>query len=126
MFVMVGGNDATSYSQLKTRGYYRKAKQLDEGFVSPDEFETTYHELLLKIKSHFVLPLMGLAPTEYSRELVAARHDYNVRAQKVAENLAVPVLDLDAIFTPQNPIERAPVDIAFIQQIGEFRRWRRR
>jgi lysophospholipase L1-like esterase len=26
MFVMVGGNDATSYSQPKTRGYYRKAK----------------------------------------------------------------------------------------------------
>jgi lysophospholipase L1-like esterase len=27
LFVMVGGNDATSYSQPKTRGYYRKVKQ---------------------------------------------------------------------------------------------------
>lgn len=118
MFVMVGGNDATSYSQPKTRSYYRKAKQLDNGFVSPDEFESTYHDLLLKIKSHFVLPLMGLAPTEYSHELVVARHDYNQRARNLADNLAVPILDLDAIFTPPNPIERAPVDIAFIQEIG--------
>jgi lysophospholipase L1-like esterase len=119
MFVMIGGNDATSYSQPKTRNYYRKAKQLEEGFVTPEEFESTYHDLLLKIKSFYVLPLIGLAPTEYSRELVEARHDYNERARKVADGLDVPVLDLDAIFTPENPIEREPVEIGFIQQIGD-------
>ena len=28
IFVMVGGNDATSYSMPKTRGYYKKAREL--------------------------------------------------------------------------------------------------
>jgi lysophospholipase L1-like esterase len=118
MFVMVGGNDATSYSQPKTRGYYRKAKNLEAGFVSPDEFETAYRDLLHKIQLAFVQPLVGLAPTEYSRELIEAKRDYNERARNIAESLNIPVLDLDAIFTPEKPIEREPVDVDFIQQIG--------
>ena len=118
MFVMVGGNDATSYSQPKTRGYYRKGKQLEDGFVSPEEFETTYRNLLQQIQLAFVHPFVGLAPTEYSHEVVEAKHDYNVRARRVAESLNVPILDLDAIYTPENPIERESVDINFIQQIG--------
>jgi lysophospholipase L1-like esterase len=118
LFVMVGGNDATSYSQPKTRGYYRKAKNLETGFVSPDEFETTYRDLLHHIQLAFVQPLVGLAPTEYSRELVEAKRDYNERARNIAASLNIPVLDLDAIFTPEKPIEREPVDVDFIQQIG--------
>jgi lysophospholipase L1-like esterase len=118
MFVMVGGNDATSYSQPKTRGYYRKAKNLEEGFVAPDEFETVYRDLLHKIQLAFVQPLVGLAPTEYSRELIEAKRDYNERARNIAESLNIPVLDLDSIFTPEKPIERQPVDVDFIQQIG--------
>ena len=118
MFVMVGGNDATSYTQPKTRGYYRKAKQLRDGYVSPETFETTYRELLETIQLNFVQALVGLAPTEYSRDLVEAKHDYNQRARQVAEHLNIPILDLDAAFTPANPIERDPIDLNFIQEIG--------
>lgn len=119
MFVMVGGNDAVSYSMPLTRGYYRKAKQLEDGQVRPNDFEATYRELLTQIQLRFVQVMIGLPPTEYSRELVAVRRDYNHRAQRVAEAMNVPVLDLDAAFTPAEPIERAPVDLQFIIEIGE-------
>jgi len=118
VFVMVGGNDATSYTMPQTRGYYRKAKKLDGGMVTPEQFEATYRELLLQLQINLVHALVGLAPTEYSRELVAAKHAYNQRTRRVAEALNIPVLDLDTRFSPANPIERDPVDIGFIQQIG--------
>ena len=118
MFVMVGGNDANSYAMPQTRGYYKKAKELDEGMVTPEQFEETYRELLHQLQLNYVQPLVGLAPTEYSREVVEAKHEYNIRAKRVARSLNIPVLDLDAIFTPENPIEREPITLAFIQQIG--------
>ncbi|MCA9912641.1 MAG: hypothetical protein KC496_04815 [Anaerolineae bacterium] len=119
VFVMVGGNDATSYTMPKTQGYYRKAKQLEEGMVTPEEFETTYRELLLQLQVNLVQALVGIAPTEYSAELIQAKQAYNARARQVAQALNIPVLDLDTPFTPENPIERPEVDIAFIQQIGD-------
>lgn len=118
MFVMVGGNDANSYAMPDTRGYYKKAKQLDNGIVTPEQFEETYRELLHQLQLNFVQALIGLAPTEYSRDVVEAKHDYNIRARNVAESLNVPILDLDAEFTPENPIDRAPITLQFIQQIG--------
>lgn len=118
MFVMVGGNDATSYRMPATRGYYRKAKQIENGIVTPDDYEAAYRDLLTQIQLNFVQVFVGLAPTEYSRELVEARSQYNEGARRIAESLNVPVLDLDAIFTPQNPIEREPVNLQFIQDIG--------
>lgn len=118
VFVMVGGNDATSYAMPKTRGYYRKAKQLEEGLVAPEEFEATYRELLLQLQVNLVQAFVGLAPTEYSAELVKTKQAYNAQARQVAESLNIPVLDLDTPYTPENPIERPEVDIAFIQRIG--------
>lgn len=122
VFVMVGGNDATSYAMPDTRGYYRKAKRLDNGMVTPQQFESRYHELLYQLQTNYVLPLIGLAPTEYSRELIKAKRTYNQRARQVAERLNTPILDLDALFTPKNPIEREPVNLRFIEQIGK--NWR--
>ncbi|MGJ3239739.1 MAG: SGNH/GDSL hydrolase family protein [Anaerolineae bacterium] len=118
MFVMVGGNDANSYAVPQIRGYYKKAKQLDEGMVTPGQFEETYRELLQQLQLNFIQPLVGLAPTEYSREIVEAKREYNQRARSVADSLNIPILDLDAIYTPDNPIEREPITIQYIQQIG--------
>jgi lysophospholipase L1-like esterase len=119
IFVMVGGNDATSYIMPATRNYYRKAKKLDNGMVSPEDFESNYRELLHQIQLHHVLPLVGIAPTEYNKELVKAKQSYNAIAKSLAEKLNIPVLDLDSPFTPANPIEREATSLQFIQQIGE-------
>lgn len=119
MFVMVGGNDAVSYSQPATRGYYRQAKDLESGFVTPDEHEIAYRDLLTRISVNFVQPLVGLCPTEYNREVVEVRRVFKQRVETATRALNIPTLDLDAIFTPENPIEREPVNLAFIQQIGK-------
>lgn len=118
VFVMVGGNDATSYSMPLTRPYYKKSKGLETGFVSPDEFISHYRDLLLHLQLKHILTFVGLAPTEYNRELVQVKRAYNQATQALADSLKIPVLDLDTPFTPSQPIDRAPVDIAFIQQIG--------
>ena len=47
---MVGGNDAISYSQPKTRSYYRQEQEIPEGVVTPEQFETAYRELLTKLQ----------------------------------------------------------------------------
>lgn len=118
MFVMVGGNDANSYAMPQTRAYYKKAKSLVDGMVTPQQFEETYRKLVYHLQLNYVHTVIGLAPAEYSREVIEAKHDYNLRARRVAESLNIPVLDLDALFTPENPIEREPISLAFIQQIG--------
>ncbi len=119
MFVMVGGNDAVSYLYPAVRPYYQSTKKLEHGMVSPDDFTSAYRDLLQHIQLQFVQPLVGLAPTEYNSELVQLREIYHTRTREVAESLNIPMLDLAAAFTPQQPIQRAGVDLAFIRQIGE-------
>ncbi len=46
VLVMVGGNDAISFSQPKTRSYYRQGQDIPETFVSPEDFESSYRDLL--------------------------------------------------------------------------------
>jgi len=120
LFVMVGGNDAVSYTMPAVRPYYRSSKGLQpDGIVSPDLFASTYRELLSELLLHHVQPFVGLPPTEYNAVLVEVRRQYNQLAQDVAQSLGVPVLDLATPFTPSNPIEREPVTMAFIREIGQ-------
>jgi lysophospholipase L1-like esterase len=118
IFVMVGGNDAVSYINPVVRPYYKSAKKIEVGQVTPEQFRSTYRDLLLHIQTNYIQVAVGLAPTEFNVELVEARHQYNAIAREVAEDANIPILDLDALFTPAQPIIRPPADIAFIQQIG--------
>lgn len=120
IFVMVGGNDANSFSQPDTRIYYKSRKGiLPAGSITPDQFESAYRDLLTTISLRYVQPLVGLAPTEYSPALIEAKRLFNDRARRVAHQLNIPVLDLDAIFTPDSVADRGPVSLRFIQIIGE-------
>ncbi|MCU0513359.1 MAG: GDSL-type esterase/lipase family protein [Anaerolineae bacterium] len=119
VFIMVGGNDAVSYTVPAVRPYYQAVKKLPGGSVAPEDFTTAYRDLLTRLQLHFVQPLIGLGPTEYNRELVAARRHYNALTRAVAAAFNIPVLDLDTPFTPAQPIERPPVTLDFIRQIGE-------
>ena len=38
VFVMIGGNDAISYSQPETRPYYKQVQKIPEGVVMPEQF----------------------------------------------------------------------------------------
>jgi lysophospholipase L1-like esterase len=118
MFVMVGGNDAVSYTYPAVRPYYKSVKKLDEGYVTPDQFTTAYRDLLLYLQSNRIQTLVGLAGTEYNAELAAARDIYNARAREVAESLNIPVLDFTAILPPAPPVDRPGVTLDFVRQIG--------
>lgn len=125
VFVMVGGNDAVSFSQPKTRSYYRQAQEIPDGVVTPEQFESTYRELLTRLQLAHIVPWVGLEPCEYNPDVVAAFRDYNERARSVARAFNVPVLDLMEHFPPEDVPERPPLAIDYILTIGarEKRGW---
>ncbi|MEM6526920.1 MAG: GDSL-type esterase/lipase family protein [Chloroflexota bacterium] len=122
VFVMVGGNDAVSYSQPDTRPYYRKSMQIPEGVVSPDDFRSAYRDLINQLQAHYIHTFIGLEPMEANPTVSAAMKQYNALARAEAEAHNVPVLDLFAHFVPGTIPERRPISTKFIQQIGERER----
>jgi len=118
MFVMVGGNDAASYSMPDTQIYYRSNKKIDGGIVSPELFERTYRDLLTELQVNHIVTFIGLAPTEYNPKLKATKHQYNQLAQDVASSLNITVLDLETPFATESIPDREAVSLKFIQDIG--------
>jgi len=125
VFVMVGGNDAISYHQPKTRSYYRQAQNIPEGMVTPEQFETAYRDLLTHLQAAYLVTWVGLEPNEYNPATLAALRDYNGRVQNIARPLGIPVLDLMEALPPGDLPERPNLEIGFILTIGarEKRGW---
>lgn len=118
VFVMVGGNDAISYSQPQTRQYYRQVQKIPEGFVSPEQFSQGYRDLLTRLQLAHTLVWVGLPPGEYNPEVVAALRQYNDLAREAARSFNIPVLDLMAEFGAVSVPERPPLDMSYILTIG--------
>lgn len=118
MFVMVGGNDAASYSMPDTQIYYRSNKKVPNGIVTPDSFEQTYRDLLTELQLQHIHTFVGLAPTEYNPTLKTTKHQFNQIALQVARSLNIDVLDLEAPFATDFVPDREPVSLKFIQDIG--------
>lgn len=125
VFIMVGGNDAISNCQPKTRSYYRQGQGIDNGEIDLHEFESGYRTLLTELHLAHVLVWVGLPPIEYNPVTVATLKTYNERAALVARSLNVPVLDLMAAMNPPEIPDRPELDIGFILTIGarEKRGW---
>lgn len=119
VFVMVGGNDAISYSQPQTRPYYKKSQQIPDGVVTPDLFTTTYRELLTQLQVNHIQTWVALAPAEYSPTVVQHKKQYNAFAAEAARTFNVPVLDLMAHFAPAEIKDRPPITLNFIDRIGQ-------
>jgi lysophospholipase L1-like esterase len=119
VFVMIGGNDAVSYSQPDTRPYYRKSMGLPDGFVSPDVFQQTYRDLLADLQANHIHVYIGLEPTEYNRTVVDTLAQYNALIVEAARAYNVPTLDLFAHFVPDTIPPRKNATLRFIQQIAE-------
>lgn len=120
VFVMTGGNDSISYSQPATRPYYKKARDVPEGFVSPDLFAQTYRDVLERLQLAFVQTWVGLPPKEYNAEVIASQKQFNALAQALAESLSIPTLDFMAHFEPPADAvqDRPPIDLGLITTIG--------
>lgn len=118
VFVMVGGNDAISYSQPATRPYYAQVQDIPDGVVTPEDFARSYREVLARLHLAHVLVWVGLPPLEYSAALAAVMRDYNTLAAEEARTLNVPVLDLFTELMPAHLDKRPPLDMAAINLIG--------
>lgn len=126
VLVMVGGNDAISSSQPKTRSYYRQAMNIPEGVVTPEIFEQAYRDLLTRLQLAHIVVWVGLEPNEYNSATLAAVTDYNARAKNIARSFNIPVLDLMEAFPAPAPLpDRPDLGIDYILTIGarEKRGW---
>ena len=125
VFLMVGGNDAISYVQPKTRSYYRQAMEIPDGVVTPEQFEAAYREILTKLQLAHVMVWIGLTPCEYNPAVVEAFRDYGMRVKTIARSFSLPVLDLMETFPAGNVPDRPPLGIEYILTIGarEKRGW---
>jgi lysophospholipase L1-like esterase len=126
VLVMVGGNDAISSSQPKTRSYYRQAMNIPDGVVTPEIFEQAYRDLLTKLQLAHIVVWIGLEPNEYNPATLAAVTDYNTRARNIARSFNIPVLDLmEAFPAPADLPDRPDLGIDYILTIGarEKRGW---
>lgn len=119
VFVMVGGNDAISYSQPATRRYYETVQGIPGGVVTPDQFAAGYRDLLIRLQLAGVLAWVGLPPAEYSAPVVAAVQQYNDLARAAAQSLNIPVLDLAAAFGCGPLLDRPELDQSAINLIGK-------
>lgn len=119
VFVMVGGNDAVSQSQPRTRVYYEQAKAVPDGVVTPEMFGQHYRDVLERLHLNFIQTWVGLPPAEYNPAVVETQRQYNQLAAEVARTTNTPTLDLMPHFTPDNIPDRPQIDIGFIQLIGK-------
>ncbi len=119
IFIMVGGNDAISYSQPATRRYYEQVQHVPDGCVRPEQFAQGYRDLLTRIQVAHVLAWVGLEPAEYNPETVAAMRQYNDLARDTARSLNVPVMDLMERLPPGNVPARPALSQAEINLIGK-------
>lgn len=119
VFVMIGGNDAISFSQPATRPFYRRAKALPDGMVTPEQFSAGYRDLLTQLQLGGALVWVGLPPAEANPTASAALAHFNALARQAAGSWRIPVLDLMAHFAPLPPPERPPLDMDTIITIGQ-------
>ncbi len=118
VLLIAGGNDAISWSQPKTRSYYKFNKKVPDGIVSPELFARTVRELLERLHIAHILVWIGLPPTETNPTVLAAQREFNALAAEAARSYGVPVLDLMAAFVPDGLPERPDLDMGTILTIG--------
>ncbi len=109
-FVMVGINDAVSFSEPGSRAYYRFVKGVPGGHISPIAFRENLRALLGKLVVAQLRVWLALPPLEYRPEEVAALRKMNAYAQQVCQELNIPVLDLLARLTPEVVPQRPAIN----------------
>ncbi|MCA9902837.1 MAG: hypothetical protein KC547_03185 [Anaerolineae bacterium] len=118
VFVMIGANDAISYLYPATRPYYSQAKRVPEGYITPDQFEQSYRELLSQLQLAHIVSWVGLQPNEYSPDLVEMIGNYNARAASAARVHGIPTIDLMNQLMPEHLHDRPPFTMDDINLIG--------
>jgi lysophospholipase L1-like esterase len=118
VFIMVGGNDAISYCQPKTRSYFRQRHGIPDGVVSPEQFASTYRELLTRLQLAQIVTWIGLPAAEYNPTVVDTLKDFNRLAAEIARSMGIETLDLLEALNPPTIPDRPELDLNYIFTIG--------
>jgi lysophospholipase L1-like esterase len=112
VFIMVGNNDAISHAEPGTRLYYRFAKQIPRGQVSPISARENMRAILSRLTTARIKTWVGLPPVEYNPETVEALRKLNGYTAEVCAEMHVPALNLMAKLTPARVPPRPHISLA--------------
>lgn len=110
VFIMVGVNDAVSFSERASCPYYRFVKRVPGGMISPVAFRENMRALLGRLVVTQFRVWVALPPLEYRPEEIAMLRKMNAYAQQVCEELSVPVLDVLSHLVPASVPARPPIN----------------
>lgn len=106
VFIMIGVNDALSYSEPASRPYYRFVKRVPGGQIAPLAFRENLRAVLARLLAAGIPPWVALPPIESRPAAVAALRQMNAAAAAVCAELRIPTLDLLAALTPPDLPDR--------------------
>src|SRR5262245_10973102 len=91
VFIMIGINDAVTYSEPGANAYFRYLKRVPGGVVSPIAFRENLRAVLSKIQAAKIKVWVALPPVEYRPVLVDALRKMNAEAAKLCQEMNIPV-----------------------------------
>lgn len=115
-FVMVGINDAVSYAEPGSRPYYRVAKGVKGGQISPIFFRENLRAIFSKLAYARIKTWVALPPIEYRPETVAALREMNDHARELCAEMNIPLLDIMSQLVPSTVPARAPIGVSYYRQ----------
>ena len=111
VFIMIGINDATSYSEPGTRPYFRFNKRIRGGKMTPITFRENLRATLMKLQFAQINAWVALPPVEYRPEVVETLRQMNAAAAEICREMRVPTLDLMALLAPAEIPNRPPIGL---------------
>jgi acyl-CoA thioesterase I len=111
-FIMVGINDAVSYVEPGSRPYYRVAKGVKGGQISPIFFRENLRAIFSKLAFARIKIWVALPPIEYRPETVAALREMNNLTRELCAEMKIPILDIMSQLAPTDIPARPPMGLA--------------
>ena len=112
VLILVGINDAMSYTDAGSRLYFRFVKRVAGGQMSPIAYRENMRALLTRLLAEQIRVWVVLPPVESRPETVATLRQMNAATTELCQDFALPVLDLMQRLTPAHVPERPPVSLS--------------
>jgi lysophospholipase L1-like esterase len=109
-FIMIGVNDAMSYSEPGIRPYFRFIKRIRGGKMTPITFRENLRATLMRLQLAQIKTWIALPPVEYRPETVDILRQMNAAAAEVCRDMRVPAIDLMAVLIPAEVPNRPPLN----------------
>ncbi|MEZ4668899.1 MAG: GDSL-type esterase/lipase family protein [Anaerolineae bacterium] len=115
-FIMIGINDAVSYAEPGLRPYYRVAKGVKGGQISPIFFRENLRAIFSKLAYASIKTWVALPPIEYRPEAVAALHEMNAQTRELCAEMSIPLLDIMSQLAPAVIPARPPIGLSYFRR----------